>query len=130
MAGYCKITLGILAALVVFCALPAAGETVTLTVVTAWDDGGVVRELPAEFVLSIERIFGDADGDGVVTSKDVLLAFDIFTLKRSVPSLSVLKSCDVRPRPGAEGREFGDGRIQSDDVRWILNCVVGGPTLP
>lgn len=130
MAGYGKITLLLLAAVAVLCALPAASETVTLTVITAWDDGGVVRELPAQFVLSIERVFGDADGDGLVTTNDVLLVFEFFTLKRSLPPLSVLKSCDVRPRPGVDGREFGDGRILADDVRWVLNSVVGGPSTP
>lgn len=130
MAGYGKVTLALLIVLAVLCALPASAETVTLTVVAAWDDGGVVRELPAEFVLTIERIFGDADGDGVVTSSDVLLVFEVFTLKRTDPSPSLLKSCDVRPKPGVDGREFGDGRILSDDVRWILNSVVGGPAQP
>ncbi|MGQ9525439.1 MAG: hypothetical protein ACUVTZ_11460 [Armatimonadota bacterium] len=130
MASYGKIAFVLLAAAVVLCALPASSETVTLTVVTAWDNGGVVRELPAQLILTIERIFGDADGDGVVTTSDVLFVFELFTLKRSISSPSVLKTCDVRPRPGVDGREFGDGQIRADDVRWVLECVLGGPAQP
>jgi hypothetical protein len=125
MAGYSKVIFVTLMLIAMLAALSASAEPVTITVITFWQDGDTVKELPAQFILLIQRLYGDADGDGVVTSKDVLMVFDLFLLKHEEPSPSILSSCDVRPKPGANGKSFGDGRIQSDDVCWIVNYLLG-----
>lgn len=125
MAGYGKVICIALMLFALLTALSAGAEPVTVTVIASWQDGGTVRELPAQFVLLIQRLYGDADGDGVVTSKDVLMVFDLFLLKHDEPSPSILANCDVRPKPGLNGKSFGDGRIQSDDVCWIVNYLLG-----
>jgi hypothetical protein len=66
-----------------------------------------------------DRIRGDLNGDGRVTSEDVKLAFELF-LNRRPPTRAEWEACDVLPRPGTEERPRGDGRIGAEDINWIM----------
>jgi hypothetical protein len=72
---------------------------------------------------------GDANGDGKVSAADVNVLLRIFLgLKTATPDQLI--SGDVRPRPGTEGRLYGDGKIAMDDVIWTLQRFVGNVSDP
>ena len=72
---------------------------------------------------------GDLDRDGAITTMDVRQLLDIY-LGRLPASPGDIAVGDVRPKPGANGRPYGDGRIGQDDLKWVLRAALGLETSP
>jgi hypothetical protein len=88
----------------------------TETDITSRMAGGTVTVLP--------NVYGDLDNNGEVDVGDVTQMLRI-ALRIHSPTFAELLSGDVRPKPGIEGRSFGDGRIGMSDVNWMLRRSLG-----
>lgn len=67
---------------------------------------------------------GDVDGDGKRSLSDVVLTLRIaIGLQPATPEQVAL--ADVAPRPGVEGRLYGDGKVTVADAIRLLQFVVG-----
>jgi hypothetical protein len=80
-------------------------------------------------VVSPTIVYGDANGDGSVTTADVVLLLQYY-LGLATPSSDRLRASDVRPKPGANGADFGDGKISGDDLNAVLRASIGLISLP
>ena len=72
---------------------------------------------------------GDLNRDGHVTAADVN-GFLRANLGLDPTSSSVFDAGDVRPKPGINGRAYGDSQFQSDDLNWIIRRFLGLETTP
>jgi hypothetical protein len=72
---------------------------------------------------------GDVTGNGEVNAQDATQMLRLFLGLKS-PTPNEMKAGDVRPRPGLEGRAYGDNRIQGDDVGWVVRRFLGLETTP
>lgn len=67
---------------------------------------------------------GDVNGDGIIALQDVLLVLRAsLGLTTLTPEASA--DADVAPRPGTQGRLYGDGQVTVADAIRILQVVVG-----
>jgi hypothetical protein len=63
--------------------------------------------------------YGDVNGDGQVNRDDVLLVLQVSAGRWSLAGTCV-RSGDVAPKPSADPRGFGDGRLDIRDVARLL----------
>jgi hypothetical protein len=76
--------------------------------------------------LAVERrvVTGDVNGDGLVDVRDVQTLLNIYIgLQSATPGQ--IEAGDTRPKPGNDGRDYGDGKIRSDDLNWLLRRILG-----
>jgi hypothetical protein len=79
--------------------------------------------------LNPSTVYGDINGDGSVTNADVVLLLQYYLGLATLTS-DRLKASDVRPKPGANGADFGDGKINGDDLNAVLRASIGLISLP
>jgi hypothetical protein len=72
---------------------------------------------------------GDVNEDSEVTIADAMLALQDY-LGLVLLSDDQIRIGDVRPKPGAHDRPYGDGQIKADDLNWILQRAIGLETDP
>ncbi len=72
---------------------------------------------------------GDVNGDNAINIQDVTLLLQMY-LDLVDPTPEQFLAGDVRPRPGTDGRTYGDGKLLGDDLNWVLRRVVGLETAP
>lgn len=83
--------------------------------------------LPGRLVVS--PLYGDLNRDGSVTVADVTKLLRIY-LGIDLPTQSEMFAGDTRPKPGTEGRSFGNNRLQANDLNWVLRCSLGLGSIP
>jgi|YelNatPaOPRAMG01_1025707.scaffolds.fasta_scaffold107511_2 hypothetical protein len=131
MAGNCKVGLAFLAFAFALAAAASSASAQPLTVqaMASWVDAGGSHQTQAQVLLSIGDLLpGDADGDGAVTVLDLAIALSIFV--GGPASQQALEALDVRPKPGTNGRPYGDGQILADDIQWLILRLNGTVTSP
>lgn len=69
-------------------------------------------------------VLGDVDGDGTISVRDAMTALRSVVFGGSI-SPEVLAAMDVAPKPGTNGRPYGDGKVTVADVIRILRRSVG-----
>lgn len=72
---------------------------------------------PRAFLLTPNAVFGDANGDGLVTPVDAIL---VAAMAAGTAPASNLMYLDVAPSPSAASRGFGNGQIDLMDAVRIL----------
>jgi virginiamycin B lyase len=67
---------------------------------------------------------GDVNNDGDVNVGDLVAMIQVALSLRTASEFEI-GAGDVRPKPGTNGKAYGDGKIRMDDVNWTLRRSLG-----
>jgi hypothetical protein len=112
--------------------LPGTVYTLEAAPAILGDEGGQERDISALVAVgqvTVPFLYGDVTRDRLVNSQDLALMAQMLLGQRA-PNAAELRAGDTRPRPGTEGRAFGDGMIRAADLNWLFRRTRGLVTNP